>query len=69
MKYQGAADFSHQRLLEEAEQVKEPLAAILEHVFSSSHVSLFVFKLQAVVRVHMVHLYSPHAAEEAELAE
>ena len=69
MKYQGAADFSHQRILEEAEQVKEPLAAILEHVFSSSHVSLFVFKLQAVVRVHMVHLYSPHAAEEAELAE
>ena len=69
VKYQGAPDFSHQRLLEEANQVKEPLAAILEHVFSSSHLSLYVYKLQAVVRVHMVHLYSPNANDEPELAE
>lgn len=45
------------------------MSAILEYVFSSSYVSLYIFKLKTVIKCHLVHLYSPNSKEEPALHE
>jgi endonuclease YncB( thermonuclease family) len=60
--YFGEADYNPAKLLAVASQETKPLAAILEHVFSASFVTLYVYKLQAVVKVNLLHLYTPKEA-------
>jgi hypothetical protein len=50
-------------LLEEANKEPKPLAAILEYVFGTNFVSLYVYKLKAVVKMQLVHLYTPKETE------
>ncbi len=69
VKYQGETDYSAAKLLNQSMEVTTPLAAILEYVFSASYVNVYVYKLQAVIKLQLIHLYSPNAKEEPELAE
>lgn len=57
--YFGEADYNQNKLLEEANKEPKPLAAILEYVFGTNFVSLYVYKLKAVVKMQLVHLYTP----------
>lgn len=62
--YFGEADYNPVKLLADSKAEQKPLAAILEHVFSASFVTLYVFKLQAVVKVNLLHLYTPKDADK-----
>lgn len=67
--YHGDMEYSAVKILEAANSAQAPLTAILEHVFSSSYVTLYLFSLKTVIKMQLVHLYSPNAKEEPELAE
>jgi hypothetical protein len=43
--YFGESSYNASKLLEQANQVSTPLAAILEYVYSASYVTLYVYKL------------------------
>jgi len=45
------------------------MKAILEYVFNSTYVSVYIHKLNTVAKMHMVHLYSPNSKEDPELYE
>lgn len=62
-------EYSAVKILEHANQSSAPLTAILEHVFSASYVTLYLFNLKTVIKMQLVHLYSPNSREEPELAE
>lgn len=64
MVYFGEADYNPVKILAAASQETKPLAAILEHVFSASFVTLYVYKLQTVVRINLMHLYTPKEASK-----
>ena len=49
--YPGDSDFNVVKLLEMSSKVPTPLAGIIEHVFSSSFVSVYVFKLHAQIKM------------------
>jgi hypothetical protein len=57
------------KLLDHSDASTTPMLAILEHVFSSSYVTLYIFKLKTVIKMKMVHLYSPNSKDEPDLAE
>lgn len=38
-------------------------------MFNSSYVTVYLYKLKTVIKLHMVHLYSPNSKEEPELYE
>jgi staphylococcal nuclease domain-containing protein 1 len=61
--YFGEADYNQTKLLEEANKEPKPLAAILEYVFGTNFVSLFIYKLKTVVKMQLVHLYTPKETE------
>jgi hypothetical protein len=44
----------------EAQLIDKPLECIIEYVFSASFLSVYIHKFEAVVRVSMVHLYTPN---------
>jgi endonuclease YncB( thermonuclease family) len=67
--YFGESSYSATKLLDQANQEPKPLAAILEHVFGTSYVSLYVYRLKSVIKMQMAHLYSPNAQSEPALAE
>lgn len=67
--YNGDSDYSPMKVLDAANQESLPMAGILEHVFSSSYVCIYIYKLQTVIKMQLVHLYSPNSKEEPELAE
>lgn len=49
--YFGESNYSAAKLLEQANQEPKPLAAILEHVFGTSYVSLYVYRLKSVIKM------------------
>ena len=61
----GEADYKPSTLLAQALQEPRPLAAILEHVFSPSFVSLYVRTLKTVIKLQIVHLFLPQETEQA----
>lgn len=63
--YFGEADYNSTKLLEESSKEPKPLAAILEYVFGTNFVSLYVYKLKAVIKMQMVHLYTPKDTEQS----
>lgn len=56
--YFGESDYHPAKILAESQKESKPLAAILEHVFGTSFVTLFIFKLQTVVKLNLIHLYT-----------
>ena len=67
--YFGESDYNPTKLLELANKEAKPLPAILEYVFGTSYVSLYVYKLKTVIKMQMVHLFSPNSQSEPALAE
>ena len=63
MTFFGEADYKPSTLLAQALQEPRPLAAILEHVFSPSFVSLYVRTLKTVIKLQVVHLFLPQETE------
>lgn len=63
--FPGDSNYSPQKLVQQASQAT--CAGILEHVFSSSFVSVYIYKLQAQIKLSLIHLYSPNARDEPEL--
>ena len=57
--YFGESGYNTTRMLEEGNKEPRPMAAILEHVFGPTFLSLYVYKLKAVVKVSLVHCYVP----------
>lgn len=62
-------EFSPQRILDVSESNQAPMKAILEYVFNSTYVSVYIHKLNTVAKMHMVHLYSPNSKEDPDLYE
>lgn len=67
--YPGDMEYSPSKLVEISKGQEAPLRAILEYVFSSSYVTMYLYKLKTVIKLHMTHLYSPNSKEEPELYE
>ena len=61
MSYFGESGYSATKLLEEANKISTPLAAILEYVISASYVNLYVYKLKTVIKMQLIHLFSPNS--------
>lgn len=49
--YHGESSYNPSKLLEIANKEPKPLAAILEYVFGTSYVSIYVYKLKAVIKM------------------
>lgn len=47
------------KLLEEAKSIDKPLESIVEYVFNASYLSVYVHKFQTVIKLSMVHLFTP----------
>lgn len=62
--YFGESDYNPAKLLTESQVEAKPLAAILEHVFSASFVTLYVYKLKTVVRLNLLHLFTPKETDK-----
>ena len=63
MTYFGESGYNANRMLEEGNKEPKPLASILEHVFGPTFLSLYVYKLKAVVKLSMIHVYVPKEAD------
>lgn len=57
--YFSDAGYSAPRLLEDAKKVGKPLESIVEYVFSCSYLSVYIHKFQTVIKLSMVHLFTP----------
>ena len=57
--YFGESSYNTAKMLEEGNKEPKPLASILEHVFGPTFFSMYVYKLNAVVKLSMVHVYVP----------
>jgi staphylococcal nuclease domain-containing protein 1 len=62
--YFGESDYMPAKLLAEANKEAKPLAAVLEHVFSASYVTLYVYRLQTVVKMSLLHLFTPQSTDK-----
>ena len=51
--------YSAPRLLEEAKSIDKPLESIVEYVFNCSYLSVYVHKFQTVIKLSLVHLFTP----------
>lgn len=60
--YHGEQDYKPEKIL--ASQPKEPQPAILEHVFGTNFVSLYLSKASVNIKMQMVHLYTPKETEQ-----
>lgn len=47
------------RLLEEAKHIDKPLESIVEYVFNASYLSVYIHKFQTVIKLSLVHLFTP----------
>ena len=63
--FHGEADYKPAALLAQAQAETRPLAAILEHVFSPTFVTLYVRSLKTVIKLQLVHLFLPQETEQA----
>jgi endonuclease YncB( thermonuclease family) len=61
--YFGESGYNASRMLDEGNKEPKPLASILEHVFGPTFLSLYVYKLKAVVKLSMIHVYVPKEAD------
>ena len=55
--------------MNEAKAEDKPLESIIEYVFSTSFLSVYVHRFSAVVKLSMVHLFTPNNIDKAILAE
>lgn len=51
--------------MDEANKEPKPLGAILEHVFNSGYVVVYVMRFQTTIKVALIHLFTPHSFEPA----
>ena len=69
MAYFSDTGFNAAKLMEEAKSIDKPLEAIVEYVFTTSFLSVYVHKFSAVVKLSMVHLFTPSNMDKNILAE
>lgn len=62
--YYQQEGFNAAKIFTEAQEIDKPLQAIIEYVFSASFLSVYVVKFEAVVRVSMVHLFTPNTDKQ-----
>lgn len=67
--YYGDIEYSTVKILDAANKLQTPMAGILEYVFSSSYVCIYIYRLQTVIKMQLAHLYSPNSKDDAELHE
>ena len=67
--YPGDVEHSPHKVLDFSQAQDKPLKAILEYVFNSSYVTMYISKLNTSIKMHLVHLYSPNSKEEPDLYE
>jgi len=58
------AGYNAPKLLEEAKSIDKPLEAIVEYVFNSSFLSVYINKFQTVIKLSLVHLFTPQADKQ-----
>jgi hypothetical protein len=51
--------YNSAKLLEEAKHIDKPLESIVEYVFNASFLSVYIHKFQTVVKMSLVHLFTP----------
>jgi hypothetical protein len=51
--------------MSEANKEPLPLAAILEHVFNSAYVVVYINRFKTTIKLALAHLFTPHSTEPA----
>jgi hypothetical protein len=57
--YYSDTGFNVNKFLEDTKKIDKPLESIIEYVFSASYLSAYVSKFNSVVKVSMLHLFTP----------
>ena len=64
MTYFTDAGYNAARLLEDAKKLDKPLESIVEYVFNCSYLSVYIHKYQTVIKLSLVHLFTPQTDKQ-----
>lgn len=67
--YFGEGDYKPEKIMEEANKEPRPLGGILEHVFGTTLLVVYIMRLKVQVKLNMVHLYTPKDTDSSILEE
>lgn len=67
--YFSEANYNPHKILEEAQKIDRPLESIIEYVFNASFVSVYIHKFQTVIKLSMIHLFTPANMDKDILSE